>query len=404
MLPQKRRTSEQNLIGKSLTNLTNVSLNITKHLLSNQKLNEKNVVFSPLSLNTVLIMITAGSEGPTQNQLLSFLQSESTGDLKSLCSQLVSSVLSDGAPAGGPCLSHVNGVWVEQSLPLQPSFKQLMTTDFKATLAAVDFINKADEVIKEVNLWANKETKGFINDLLPRGSVDSLTSLIFANALYFKGVWKRPFDTSKTKDYDFDLLNGKSVKVPFMTSKNNQFISSFDGFKVLGLPYKQGNDKRAFSIYFFLPDEKDGLSALIDKVASDSEFLEQKLPRNQVKVGKFMIPRFNISFEIEASELLNKLGLTLPFSKGGLTKMVDSPISQELSVTSIFQKSFIELNEEGTKAAAVTVSVLCGCSRYSPPPPPPIDFVADHPFLFLIREEFSGTILFVGKVVNPLDG
>jgi len=123
-----------NLIRKSLTNLTNVSMNITKHLLSNQKLREKNVVFSPLSLNTVLSMIATGSEGPTQKQLLSFLQSESPGDLKSLCSRLVSSVLSDRAPAGGPCLSYTNGVWVEQSLPLQPSFKQLMTTDSKLLL------------------------------------------------------------------------------------------------------------------------------------------------------------------------------------------------------------------------------------------------------------------------------
>ncbi|XP_039683867.1 serpin-ZX [Medicago truncatula] len=143
MPPQKRKRTKKNLIGKSLTKFTNVSLNITKHLLSNQKLNEKNIVFSPLSLNTVLIMIATGSEGPTQNQLLSFLQSESTGDLKSLCSQVVSSVLSDGARAGGPCLSYVNGVWVEKSLPLQPSFKQLMTTDFEATLSAVDFVNKA---------------------------------------------------------------------------------------------------------------------------------------------------------------------------------------------------------------------------------------------------------------------
>ncbi|RHN45653.1 putative Serpin family protein [Medicago truncatula] len=139
----RRRMMMQNLIGKSFTNLTNISMNITKHLLSNQKLKEENVVFSPLSLNTVLSMIATGSEGPTQKQLLSFLQSESTGDLKSLCSQLVSSVLSDGAPAGGPCLSYVNGVWVEQTIPLQPSFKQLMNTDFKAAFAAVDFVNKS---------------------------------------------------------------------------------------------------------------------------------------------------------------------------------------------------------------------------------------------------------------------
>ncbi|RHN45660.1 putative Serpin family protein [Medicago truncatula] len=297
MPPQKRKRTKKNLIGKSLTKFTNVSLNITKHLLSNQKLNEKNIVFSPLSLNTVLIMIATGSEGPTQNQLLSFLQSESTGDLKSLCSQVVSSVLSDGARAGGPCLSYVNGVWVEKSLPLQPSFKQLMTTDFEATLSAVDFVNKAYfatqlmKVRKQVNLWAEKKTKGLIQDLLPHGSVNSLTSLIFANALYFKGVWKQKFDTSKTKDYDFDLLNGKSVKVPFMTSKNDQFISSLDGFKVLGLPINKAKmGVHSLFTFFFLTKK-------------------MKLPREEVQVGKFRIPRFNISFEIEASELLKKLGL-----------------------------------------------------------------------------------------------
>ena len=269
----------------------------------------------------------------------------------------------------------------------------------------IDTDLKADEVRKEVNLWAEKKTKGLIKNLLPHRSVHSLTRLIFANALYFKGVWKQQFDTSKTKDYDFYLLNGNSIKVPFMTSKKDQFISSFDGFKVLGLPYKQGKDGRAFSIYIFLPDENDGLSALIDKVASDSEFLDQNLPRRKVEVGKFRIPRFNISFEIEASELLKKLGLALPFSMGGFTKMVDSPISQELYVSGIFQKTFIEVNEEGTKAAAATArSMVGGCAPYRPPPVPPIDFVADHPFLFLIREDFSGTILFVGKLVNPLDG
>jgi serpin B len=252
-----------------------------------------------------------------------------------------------------------------------------------------------------VNLWIEKETKGLIKGILPRGSVDSLTRLIFANALYFKGAWEQPFRTSETKDYDFHLLNGNVVKVPFMTSKKRQYISSFDGFKVLGLEYEQGEDERDFSFYLFLPNEKDGLPALIDKVASESKFLEHKLPCVKVEVGKFLIPKFNISFGIETSELLKELGLVLPFSMGGLTKMAESPVSEELFVSNIIQKSFIEVNEEGTKAAAVIGATL---RTFSPCRPKPIDFVADHPFLFFIREDFSGTILFSGQVLNPLDG
>jgi serpin B len=271
-----------------------------------------------------------------------------------------------------------------------------------------DIVLKALEVTKEVNSWVEKKTKGLIKNLLPPNQVNSLTEFIFANALYFKGAWAEEFATSKTKDYDFRLLNGSSVKVPFMTSKNKQYISVFYGFKVLRLLYepyifKQGEHWREFSIYIFLPDAKDGLLALIKKVASESEFLEHKRPREKVKVGDFRIPRFNISFGLETSDVLKELGVVLPFSPGGLTKMVDSPIDQDFYVSSIFHKSFIEVNEKGTEAAAVTVAAgTCMCAPHISPPRIPIDFVADHPFLFFIREDFSGTILFIGQVLNPL--
>jgi serpin B len=106
-------------------------------------------------------------------------------------------------------------------------------------------------VTKEVNLWIEKETNGLIKKILPQWSVNNLTRIIFTNALYFKGKWDYPFEAWKTRNYDFHLLNGNSVKVPFMTSNDDQFISAFDGFKVLRLPYKQGEDKRQFSMYFF---------------------------------------------------------------------------------------------------------------------------------------------------------
>jgi serpin B len=256
-------------------------------------------------------------------------------------------------------------------------------------------------VTKEVNLWAQKETNGLIKNLLPPGSVNSLTRLIFANALYFKGAWKEEFDTLDTEDYDFHLLNDNSVKVPFMRSWKKQFISVFDGFKVLRLPYKQGQDKRQFSFYIFLPDAKNGLLALIEKIASEYEFLEEKLPREKVEVGDFRIPKFKISFEFETSDMLKELGVVLPFSEGGLTKMVESPINQDLYVSNIFHKSFIEVNEEGTIAAAEAL-LSVACCEMPDVDDSLIEFVADHPFWFMIREDLSGTILFIGQVLNPL--
>ncbi|XP_058781210.1 serpin-ZX-like [Vicia villosa] len=399
-----------NLLADSTTNQTEVSLAIAKHLFSKEEYKEKNIVFSPLSLQIILSIIAVGSDGSTQHQLLEFLRANSTDQLKTLCSQLVSYVLADNSPAGGPLVSFVNGVWIQRSLSLQHSFKKSVATDFKAAIDSVDFATEPLEVRNKVNSWAEKETKGLIKNLLPPGAVDSLTKLIFANALYFKGAWSSEFDKSKTKDCDFYLLSGSSVQVPFMRSKNEQYIRTFDGFKVLRLFYKGGEsykheDRRSFSIYFYLPDAKDGLLALIGKVASDSEFLKHTRPRDSVPVGDFRIPRFNISFGLETSSMLKELGVVLPFYEagGGLTKMVeDSPIGEEeLYVSAIYHKSYIEVNERGTEAAAATSTGLrVGCAMLSKPPPP-IDFVADHPFMFLIREDCSGTVLFIGQVLHP---
>ncbi|TYI28026.1 hypothetical protein ES332_A05G216200v1 [Gossypium tomentosum] len=387
-------------LRESITSQTDVALTLTKHVLQTEA-KDSNLVFSPLSIHVVLSLIAAGAKGPTLDQLLSFLKSKSNDQLSSFSSELVSVVFADGNPAGGPRLSFANGVWFDRSLPLKPSFKQVLDNVYKAASKLVDFQNKAVQVAGEVNMWAEKETNGLIKEVLPPGSVDASTRLIFANALYFKGAWNEAFDASKTKDHDFHLINGSSVKVPFMTSKKKQTVSAYDGFKVLGLPYKQGNDKRRFSMYFFLPDAKDGLPALVEKASSESGFLERHLPHQPVEVGEFRIPRFKISFGLKASEVLKRLGLVLPFSgEGGLTEMVDSPQGRDLFVSNIFHKSFIEVNEEGTEAAAATSADIALRSLLIPQT---IDFVADHPFLFLIRENATGVVLFIGHVINPLE-
>ncbi|CAN1273824.1 PAZX [Linum perenne] len=235
---------------------------------------------------------------------------------------------------------------------------------------------KAAEVANGVNAWAEKKTNGIIKEVLPSGAVDNATRLVFANALYFKGAWNDKFDASATKDHDFHLLSGSSVKVPFMTSKKKQFVSQSNGFKVLSLPYKQGEDKRRFSMCIFLPDSKDGLPALVEKFGSESGFLSRHLPQQKVEVGDFKIPKFKISFGFEASNTLKGLGLVLPF----------------------FHKSFIEVNEEGTEAGAASVGVI---SLRSLRVPEKVDFVADHPFLFVIKEDLTGVVLFSGHIVDP---
>ncbi|GJY94180.1 serine protease inhibitor family protein [Tanacetum coccineum] len=137
-------------------------------------------------------------------------------------------------------------------------------------------------------------------------------------------------------------------------------------------------------MYMFLPNEKDTIPFLIEKIGSESDFLERYIPRKEVEVGWFMIPKFNITFGFKASDMLKELGLVLPFTCGGITEMAD----EGLRVSSIHHKAFLEVNEEGTEAAAATGMVSDGLS---------VDFVADHPFLFVIREDVSGEVLFMGQ-------
>ncbi|KAL3617804.1 hypothetical protein CASFOL_038125 [Castilleja foliolosa] len=235
----------------------------------------------------------------------------------------------------------------------------------------------ADDARKEVNTWAEEKTSGLIKDLLPPGSV-------------------KKFNPSLTKNHNFYLLNGSSVHVPFMTSSKDQYIRSFDDFKVLSLPYEQGEDKRRFAMHFFLPNARDGLPALVEKVSSIPGFIEDHLPRRKVEVGRFRIPKFKINFGFEASEVLTGQGFVFPL----LCDLVDDS-ADTLGVNKIYHKTFIEVNEEGTEAAAATAALVECCADVMPEEDRPIDFVADHPFLFVVREDMTGVVLFVGQVLKP---
>ncbi|XP_021800022.1 serpin-ZX-like [Prunus avium] len=386
-------------LQESVRNQTDVGLRITKHLLLTEA-KEKNTVCSPLSIHVVLSVIAAATKGSTQDEWLSFLKSKSTTELNSLSSNLAPILFAHCSPSGGPCLSFANALLVDMSLPLKPSFKEIVDAFYKVVPKQADFQNKAEEIRTKFNLWAAKKTKGVIEEVLRPGEVDSLTRIIFANALYFKGAWDDdPFDNSKTKDYVFHLLNGTSnIKAPFMTSHNRQFIKAFDGFKVLKLPYKRGKDEqRRFCMCLFLPDEKDGLPALVERVCSEPGFLDRHIPHYDVKVGDFRIPKFKITSRFKVCNILKQLGLELPSS---VEEMVESPLGEGPFESKMSQVAVIEVNEEGTEAAAVSVWDNMGMclGEYEPP----VDFVADHPFLFLIREEMTGAVLFIGQLLNPL--
>ncbi|XP_023637514.1 probable non-inhibitory serpin-Z5 isoform X1 [Capsella rubella] len=378
-----------------------------------------NFVFSPVSISAVLTMVAASCDEESEELrsfILSFLRSSSTDELNAVFHEIASFVLVDGRKKGGPKIAVVNGVWMEQSLPVSPSLKDIFENFFKAAFEQVDFRTKvslcmislshqdmsksyhiqcflhfpynpiyfllflkAEQVRMEVNSWASRHTNGLIKNLLPHGSVTRLTDRIHGTALYFKGSWEKKFHKSMTERKPFYLVNGTTVSVPFMSSSHKQYIESYNGFKVLSLPYRQDRDEdtdRGFSMYFYLPDMKDGLDNLLKRMSSTPGFLDSHIPKEKVKVGEFRIPKFKIESGFEASSYFNNFVLDV----------------------SMYQKVFIEIDEEGTEAYACTDFHVPynGCSWVRP-----IDFVADHPFVFLIREYQTGTVLFAGQIFDP---
>ncbi|AEC07675.1 Serine protease inhibitor (SERPIN) family protein [Arabidopsis thaliana] len=380
-------------LGKSIENHNDVVVRLTKHVIATVA-NGSNLVFSPISINVLLSLIAAGSCSVTKEQILSFLMLPSTDHLNLVLAQIIDG----GTEKSDLRLSIANGVWIDKFFSLKLSFKDLLENSYKATCSQVDFASKPSEVIDEVNTWAEVHTNGLIKQILSRDSIDTIRSstLVLANAVYFKGAWSSKFDANMTKKNDFHLLDGTSVKVPFMTNYEDQYLRSYDGFKVLRLPYIE--DQRQFSMYIYLPNDKEGLAPLLEKIGSEPSFFDNHIPLHCISVGAFRIPKFKFSFEFNASEVLKDMGLTSPFNNGGgLTEMVDSPSNgDDLYVSSILHKACIEVDEEGTEAAAVSVGVVsCTSFRRNP------DFVADRPFLFTVREDKSGVILFMGQVLDP---
>lgn len=262
---------------------------------------------------------------------------------------------------------------------------------------------QADKVTADVNFWVYKSTNGVTKGIFDT-NLPPETSIVLANALYFKGEWSTPFKKSQTEEKDFHFLNGETALVPFLSKAWKRYMyATNEDFKLLELPYASGQDQtRRFSMYIFLPHETDGLNNLIQKYfTSGMGFNPQKFGLKLVDLRELRVPKFKFSSTLNPADVIKNLGLSLPFEdRGDFNGIVDSPVAVPLE--GLIQISNIEVNEKGTEAASVCSMFLMGCSLVEEEPPPPEDFIADHPFVFMIREDISGTIFFLGAVLNPL--
>jgi serpin B len=357
-----------------------------------------NLFFSPESISTALAMTYAGARGHTAAEMAKTLHfTLPPGQLQ----PAMGALLRDrNAAHDGYQLKEADALWVQQGYSLLPEFLRLNKDNYEAGLNQMDFKGATEASRQTINLWVEQRTENKIRELLTPGSLTPDTRLVLTNAIYFKGDWEQQFEKKYTKDEDFHLSAAQAVKTPLMHMWNggfNYFGGRGSSFQALEIPYKN----KELSMIILLPRAMEGLSAFEQSLspANMQQLLDQLRPAGKGEVTVTM-PKFKIEAQFGLGDTLIAMGMKEAFdgNMADFSGMASRKMMQRdggnLYVSAVIHKAYVDVNEEGTEAAAAT-AVRHGMSGV------PIIFRADHPFMFLIRDNRSGGILFIGRVTKP---
>lgn len=306
-----------------------------------------------------------------------------------------------------------NALWVEKTYGLSQNFVDTVSKHYKTGGAfGVDFIGTPDAQRQRINEWVSQQTQGLIKDLLPQDSVSDMTRAVLTNTIYFNAAWAEKFRVEETQTADFHLADGKKIKTPMMTQDTADWCryGAFtaqgevvpkdqfgnrppvkDGFLVLEMPYKGGTT----SMLLIAPQDPAGLSRIESRLTPQA--ISQWAGQLEQKSVSIFIPRFKMQTEYQLKDRLSQMGMPLAFNPGkaDFTGMRASPGEAPLYIDDVYHKTFLDVNEAGTIAAAATGVAVNAASDVQ------LEFRADRPFLFMIRDNKSGTILFMGRVMDP---
>ena len=373
----------------------------------NKTNSDKNLFLSPYSISAALGMTAQGARGKTADQMNKVLNIG--GDFQAGMAEITQELNPKNATFA---LSVTNGLWVDQTFPLAAGFVGDCKKNYDAGVVGMDFVHNAEGARKQINTAIAAQTHDKIQDLIPQGAVDSTTALVLTNAIYFKGAWVTPFTKQATTDQPFHAADGKDVTVKMMQapSSANWAYGETDDAQIVSLPYKGaelpavGGAPRGYvptgpstmSMLVVLPKKAGGLAA-VEQQATAANIAKWVGALRSQNVVVFL-PRFTMTTQFELSKELKALGMTDAFSEAADFSGIFASAANKLAISAVIHKAFIDVNEEGTEAAAATAVMMVGSAFR---PGQPIQFRADHPFLFMIRHEPTGSILFMGHVNNP---
>lgn len=359
------------------------AFDIFSQIMKNAGENE-NVMISPLSISSALSMTLNGASGTTRTAMMEALRLNgiSVDEINNSYKNLTEALLSVDKRV---LMTIANSVWTENDFAVKQAFIDILTTYYNAESRSFD-INDSSTPDK-INSWIEDKTNGLIKEMVDR--LEDNTVMLLINAIYFKGKWKSQFDESKTTDMPFYKTGSSQVDVPMMKQEAEFSVHEGNGFVLAEFPYGQGN----FVMDVILPDAQNGLDNIMSSV-TDAGFTSWISQMSSRKTD-VSFPRFKYGFKKKLKDVLSDMGMGIAFTDAADFSNISD--QYDLLINDVTHQSFIETNEEGTEAAAATV-VEIGLTSF---PASPIVFRMDHPFMYIIRETTTNSIIFMGRVADP---
>ncbi|YAF96391.1 MAG: serpin family protein [Nodularia sp. CChRGM 3473] len=379
-LPKKTLMSDTKLVDAN----NKFGFKLFSEILQNDG-SENNIFVSPASVAIALGMAYNGASGSTQQAMAKTLelQGMSLADINSAYATL-KGLLENPDPQVQ--LTIANSLWANKDASLQPEFLQRTQDVYKAKVTNLDFQDAASP--NTINNWVQENTQGKINKIVEQIEPDQVLFLI--NAIYFKGQWSNEFDKSKTADHPFYSTSGEQRQHPMMSQNGEYRYYENDQFQAVSLPYGE-NGKVSF--YIFLPKQESNLKSFYQNL--NSENWEKWISQFSNREGFIRLPRFKTDYDVTLNDALKALGMEEAFSN----QANFSGMGQNLKISQVKHKTFIEVNEEGTEAAAATsVGIMPTSFREKPEP---FRMIVDRPFFSAIRDNQTGSILFMGSIAQP---
>lgn len=363
------------------------ALDIFRQVAAQQK---DNLCISPYSIAQALSMAQAGAAGRTAEEMLAVLKlSADPWKNANYFAEANERLMKDGA---GASIRIANGLWLQQDYNILPAYTNLITNGFKAGYEVMDFMSDAgrENGRNHINRWTHQITEGYIPELLPPGSLSERTRLVLTNAIFFAGAWKRAFDPDLNLDMPFVRPDGSKDPATFMQMQDTFLYAQLNGFSLLELPFT--GDHLVMNV--LLPDDWNGVFDL-EKTLNVNK-LDPWLKKMEPTLVNILLPKWTITYPIDLGQTL--IGMGMPLAFGMEADFSGMTGGKDLFISKVLHNSFIEVNEKGAKAAAATAVIMAEKIMVGKPP---VYFRADHPFVFIIRDKVSGTILFAGRLAQP---